>query len=279
MFTTVEQRFDKHVVIPDLHGEYAMLENVLDRYIDDTAVGFVLLGDVVDRQGVINDPEKGVARTIETIRQLGARGVLLIANHEWVPLGAMLSKNPQEKANISEFWLGGGARGRYERNTLSAYGIVADNEHAPTRFKEELTSLGHLAVLTSASPYYETDTFIATHAGIDKDIPWAEQRELLSGIASDMSNGRFEMTPNQWFSMDYAVDASPLTSTQKTVVSGHAHYLSPKKGISSYYLSYSPERSLHDGKRVRLASQLNAPGSNNIFVWQDWNNEVVEIGR
>ena len=38
-----------YVVIPDLHGEYRVLEEYIDRYKDDDTVKFISLGDIVDR--------------------------------------------------------------------------------------------------------------------------------------------------------------------------------------------------------------------------------------
>lgn len=87
-----------------------------------------------------------------------------------------------------------------------------------------------------------------------------------------MNEGLFYDRPPQWFSMKLATSTEPVYHTNKTVVSGHAHVLKGKHSTSS-------ERSLHDGRRIRLASTLNAPTKAPAYVWQDWDGEIIEIPR
>lgn len=130
-----------------------------------------------------------------------------------------------------------------------------------------------MTILASAIPYYETDSFIATHAGIKPTIPWEVQRHQLHGIAGDMSAGNFDNRPPQWFSMKLATSTQPIRHTDKTVISGHAHILRPKEKPSSS--RYSSERSLHRGKRIRLASPINPPTKAPVHIWQDWDEEII----
>jgi hypothetical protein len=79
--------------------------------------------------------------------------------------------------------------------------------------------------------------------------------------------------------MDLAVDTRPILSTPKTVVSGHAHHL--QNNLKDNRLSFKTcrHRSLHGGKRIRLASQLNAPRTQPLYVWQDWDGEIVRFDQ
>ena len=50
-FEVVPQKFDRHVIIPDLHGENNLFTSVVDQYINKEDIGFVLLGDIIDKSG------------------------------------------------------------------------------------------------------------------------------------------------------------------------------------------------------------------------------------
>lgn len=279
MFEVQQQTQDKHVVIPDLHGEHEMAERVIDAYIDFPDVNFVFLGDVLDRRGITTDSEKGVSRTLEHIRLLGERAVMVIANHEWYPLAAMFSHEGVYKEAAIETWLGLESRRSPEIHTLSSYDLDKTDDDVAEKFKSALLKAGHLAILTQAMPYFETDQFIAVHAGVDPFIAWAKQKDDLRDTARDMAHGVFRDNPPQWFSMDLAVDTRPIVGTPKTVVSGHAHHLQNNFTDNRLPFKTSRDRSLHDGKRIRLASQLNAPRRQPLFVWQDWDGEVIQFDQ
>jgi hypothetical protein len=291
-FQVIEQAHDKHVVIPDIHGEYSMVQKAVDRYYDDPEIGFVFLGDIVDRKGKTKDREDGVFKSVEIIRKLGNRAILLMANHEYFMHAAMFEKNPKKAREFANFWLGLDGQPSYESNTASSYGITEPDYSSPSRFLDELKFAKHDRVLTSATPYFETETFIATHAGIEPDIPLDEQKDYLETIATKMARGNYRSMvnqqclpadidkPPQWFSLELAVDATPIEVTDKVVVSGHAHFFSPTRLASRKRpLTFSPERSINDGKRVRLASQLYARKYEDMFVWQDWDQQIITIAR
>jgi hypothetical protein len=282
LFEVIEQRHDRHVVIPDQHGEHQLTQRIIESYFDQEDIGFVFLGDVIDKSGVSSDPEQSVFKELELIRLLGSRAILTVANHEWYPLAAMYEKDPARKEAHTSMWLGLGRSVSQSVSiiTLENYEITERDETTPQKFLEVLTQHGHDRVLTRATPFFETDTFIATHAGIERDMAWDEQRKFLIQTAEDMARGIFNVHPTQWFSMELAVDARPVTSTDKVVVSGHAHGLDPKaKTIQQQHVQYSPERALYNGKRIRIASKLNAPGNEDGFIWQDWDGSIVCYGR
>lgn len=280
-FCTIPQRSDRHVVIPDLHGEHKVAHEIIDRYIDREDVSFVFLGDVVDRKGVQNDTEKGVYRTIECIKQLGDRAILTMANHEWTLLAALCAKESSQREMAQRILFGPDVIRQQEQNVLSAYDIETPFSPASKAqwLRTALQRFGHLAVLQSATPYYETTDFIAVHAGINPSTSWEAQREYLEDVAENMSDGLYYERPPQWFSMPLATSTQPIdTATEKIVVSGHAHKLVPKNRRNAHG-KYSEERSLHKGKRIRLASSLNRPGREPAYIWQDWDRRIVEIKR
>lgn len=276
-FTAKLRQFDKHVVMTDLHGEHKVFERTVNEYVDDPDVGFVINGDILDRKGETPDIDKGVFRTLELIKNLGNRAVLTIANHEWYSLGAMLSQDAGVRSAMTDAWLGIYGGHGTEINTLCSYDIKSRDIYTPDDLKDALEQVGHLAVLTAAVPYYETDQFIATHAGIQPSTSWEEQREYLDQVAEDMSQGVFYDQPPQWFSFEHATSTKPIKATNKTVVSGHAHYLMPPDPSSKRKQQLSAKRSVNNGKRIRLASQLNQPAQDSLFVWQDWDSQIVEI--
>ncbi len=281
MFGTIKQRFDKHVVIPDLHGETVLLQKAVEQYYDEEDVGFVLLGDVIDRRGKFQNPEEGVRATLEIIRQLGNRAVMTMANHEWYLLGSVLCRNTVHRQAIQEAWLQKrfGNSTSMEQNTLASYGLANDGLSSASELWDKMQSLGHTKVLTKAAPYYETDTFIAVHAGLQYDKPWEDQKVELDLAAAQMSNAVYEAMPDQWFDGVIATDATENHATDKIIVSGHAHYLIPNPRYVSGVKLSSDQRSLYGGRRIRLASQMNEPIFASLFVWQDWDGQVLKINR
>lgn len=283
-FQTREQFADRHIVIPDMHGEYRIVERILDMYsgAQYQDLGFVYTGDLIDRQGNEPDEECGVYQLLEIVKNQGDRAVLTVANHEHIALAGMLSVNESIAEGFAKGWLGVGSDRHMEVNTLNAYGITAKRKDQTAEhvfeLRERMQRVGHLALLTSASPYYETDKFIAVHAGIHNHASWEAQKEWLEEVCHDMGEGKFMDQPPQWWNIALAKDARPITSTDKIVVSGHAHttkhYINDPMGVV-----YSDKRVLNGGRRVRLGSQVNAPSNKNAYIWQDWDGQVIEISN
>jgi len=218
---------------------------------------------------------------MQMIKELGKRATLLIANHEQYALTAVYEQNSEKRDYFQQYWLGkrNGALLR-ERNTLSSYGVLPDAENPISDFKTAIENTHHATLLKSAAPYYETDRFIAVHAGIDPYLEWDEQANYLKWVVeNNHAIGDYTTAqPAQWYSIEYAADCRPILSTNKTVVSGHAHQLTGKFRYA-YPIRTSPERVLHDGKRVRLASQINIDTEEPLYVWQDWDRQVIAIHR
>lgn len=273
-FSVKQQTYERHVVIPDLHGESELTQKVIDIYFDEADICFVFLGDLLNKR-LAKIGDLGVLRTMDLVRKLGERAILTIANHEWSVLGALYDQNSKRR-DAHQFSI----MNYYSfQSTLGSYAIDKESSNALEQFKAMLAGLAHDKVLLEATPYYETEKFIAVHAGIEQDWDWDEQKEYIEKVAKDMANGRYELQPSVWFSAELAVDIKPVMSTDKVVVSGHAHNLT--NGLSGYLyqVKTSPERVINDGRRVRLASQLNTSSVEPLYIWQDWDGEVKQILR
>jgi hypothetical protein len=260
-------------VIPDLHGEDELAQKVVDIYFDAEDICFVFLGDLIDKRSAKNNDE-GIKKTLDLVKNLGNRAVITIANHEWSALGALYDVSPIRRE--AHEW---GDKNFYGTgSTLASYGIDIESKTAFIDFKKVFEELGHSALLLNATPYFETDKFIATHAGVVQSWDWEEQKSYMEMVAREMASGIYELQPTNWFSIELACDAKPVTCTEKVVVSGHAHYITSGLRDFKRRIKTSEDRVINDGKRVRLASQLS--GTNQpLYVWQDWNEEIIEITR
>lgn len=272
-FCTIKQSFERHVVVPDLHGEDEILQKTIDIYFDAEDVCFVFLGDLIDKR-IPKKNDKGIKNTLELVKNLGNRAVLTIANHEWSALGAMYDKSPvrrqaHEWGDINFYGTG---------TTIASYDIEIESKEPFNDFKKVFEELGHSALLLSATPYFETDKFIATHAGVVHGWDWEEQKSYMEMVAREMASGIYELQPANWFSTELACDTKPVACTDKVVVSGHAHYLTSNLKDYRHRINTSEDRVVNDGKRVRLASQLGG-GKDPLYIWQDWDEKVIEISR
>lgn len=275
-FQVREQFTDRHVVIPDVHGEHRFVDRVVAMYGDEPDISFVFLGDVVDRKGPLIDQEKGVFKSLELIKDLGSRAVLTMGNHEWLLLASSYTSDPAFREEQSGEWLGDKLGDGIERNVLVSYDMDPNRRDHTTsdELMRRMARAGHLEVLTGASPYFETAECIVVHAGLLPAVDWSTQRSYLEEVAKEMDYGLFYDRPPQWFSMRLAVSTEPNACVSKTVISGHAHVLGRR---TRRYPDQSADRILHAGKRIRLASTLNAPTNANAYIYQDWDRAVVEI--
>lgn len=272
-FSVATQNFDRHLVIPDLHGEDELAQKVVDIYFNAEDICFVFLGDLIDKR-IQKKGDKGIKNTLELVKNLGKRAVLTLANHEWSALGALYDVSPIRRE--AHEW---GDKNFYGTgSTLESYGIDIEAKDAFKDFKKIFEELGHSALLLSATPYYETDKFIATHAGVVRGWDWEEQKSYMEMVAREMASGIYELQPTNWFSTELACDTKPVTCTEKIVVSGHAHYLTSSLRDYRHRIITSEERVVNDGKRVRLASRLNN-STDPLFVWQDWDGQMIEFHK
>ena len=170
------------------------------------------------------------------------------------------------------------------QNTFEAYDLkpaIRDDHEAMGLLKLAMAELGHIDVLRSTVMYYETDKFIATHAGLDAKGAWENQKEQLDKLATELSNDKFpdyggaRDLPTQIFGIENAMGAEKIEGTDKITLSGHAHYLTPdSKRFQRLNIPISADRVLHNGTKIRLASQVNFPSRQDLYIWKDWDEEI-----
>ena len=121
--------------------------------------------------------------------------------------------------------------------------------------------------------------------------PWEIQKERLDNLAIQLEKGDYpdpypkngiqiEAELEPIFSMKNATDTSEIISTDKIIVSGHAHALHGSK-VMGLEVGRNPlkYRKILNGQRIRLASQLNRPKNDDLYIWQDWDQEIVTISN
>lgn len=147
----------KLFVIGDIHGEYDLLEKLLT-CVDFETQQVVFVGDLIDRGPKIK-------QTIETVMQLVAtkQAVCLKGNHEDIFLQWL--KDPTEKI---DWYLRNGGKSTIEQ--LLYEGVFDEKE--PSEMVEMLQQqYGDIIRFFENLPlYYETDTVICVHAGVDLSL-------------------------------------------------------------------------------------------------------------
>lgn len=138
------------IAIGDVHGCLHALETLLDAIQPAASDQLVFLGDLID-QG--RDSAAVLNKVIEL--QSRCHVVLIEGNHE-----EMLS-TARESEKALRYWEDCG--GVY---TLNSYRFGATLNEIPP---------AHWELLAQGRPYYETDSFILTHANYLPDVPMPEQ--------------------------------------------------------------------------------------------------------
>ena len=138
------------IAIGDVHGCAHALETLLDAIAPTASDRLVFLGDLID-QG------RDSAAVLDKLIELQSRCqvVLIQGNHEEM----MFTARESEKA--LRYWEECG--GVY---TLNSYRFGATLSVVPPH---------HWDLLAQGQPYYETDSFILTHAHYLPDVPMSEQ--------------------------------------------------------------------------------------------------------
>ncbi|MHA6253175.1 metallophosphoesterase family protein [Oceanobacillus sp. CAU 1775] len=136
------------LVISDIHGELKLFEELLEKVAYESEKDqLILLGDYVDR----GPNSRGVVNRVIDLKSQGA--IVLRGNHDEMMVGAV-DNEP-------------GVRERWERNgailTLQSYDPSINSFEFPStdEFKE------HIKFLRELDYYYETDTHIFVHAGVE----------------------------------------------------------------------------------------------------------------
>ena len=227
-----------YLVIPDTHGRYEQVARIVDTY-DAKIDKFVFLGDV------LNGPDP--RQLIKFIRELGHIAITVVGNHEWVYRNALSEKNE----SMAKLWRRT-FMSHYEDGTLESYGIrwTRHWDHNAYMLREVMGETGDLEWLNSLPTHFETDTFIALHAGPELDKPWSKQASQLE----EESDNRIVKEPTQILSQELAHEKDvPETVDERAFITGHAH------------LKEMPIKDRIGQRRVRLASDIWSKEP--FFVW------------
>ena len=159
-------------VIPDIHGQLAMLDEALLRVEHDGGPNarIVFLGDYVDR----GPDSRGVIDRLMAGQAEGRDWITLRGNHDQMLMDFLDSGTIQNErfSNPEYTWLHDRLGGV---ETLASYGVVASQEcpnHA-----EAVTAVlkAHQAWLSELPYYHLTTELLLVHAGIIPDLPIEHQ--------------------------------------------------------------------------------------------------------
>lgn len=143
-----------------------------------------------------------------------------------------------------------------------SYGI---NPRSPSKsliesITKAMQERGHLDLLARAAMYFETDDFIAIHAGLTSES-WSKQKEDLIK-AQKTFEAPVQIVDDPIFTLSRRQEAFEVT--EKVVITGHSHIV-PGPRVTAL------------GKRVRLASQLNI--GEPLHVWQSWDGQIKSFDQ
>ena len=141
--------------IGDIHGRYDKLCALMDKIdIDLDSETLVFLGDYIDR-----GPQSfEVVEYLIDLQKRHANIVFLKGNHE-----EMFEKYVSGEDRLTYLFNGG-------QQTLDSY------MSRPREPDEPLIPAAHLSFFKSLVMYYETDSYIFVHAGLQKDVPLERQK-------------------------------------------------------------------------------------------------------
>ena len=141
--------------IGDIHGRYDKLCVLMDKIdIDLDSETLVFLGDYIDR-----GPQSfEVVEYMIDLRKRHSNIVFLKGNHE-----EMFEKYISGEDRLTYLFNGG-------QQTLDSYMSRSRETDEP------LIPAEHLSFIKSLVMYYETDNYIFVHAGLQKNVPLAEQK-------------------------------------------------------------------------------------------------------
>ncbi|WP_370570223.1 metallophosphoesterase family protein [Paenibacillus sp. JCM 10914] len=160
------------MAISDIHGCYDEFNQLLDKVkYDPSTDKLILLGDYVDRGMKSKE-------VVEQVMALKANyGVITLrGNHDQMMLDAILLDTPEHNSR----WLRNGARLTIESYTGSDF---LSGEMTPEKYAEGKAYImehyaHHLAFLDVLDFYYETESHIFVHAGLNPGVPdWKRQPE------------------------------------------------------------------------------------------------------
>ena len=161
--------------VGDIHGRLDLLNNLLSRIADDLrarpvaagAATIVFLGDLIDR----GPDSAGVIERISTLRDVPARALLLLGNHEEILL-RVLDGEP----GLAYDWLGFGGDACVESYGLSAAAMKAMSEERIAEALRAAMPPAHVAFLKEGGDTIRFGDYLLVHAGIRPGVAIEDQQ-------------------------------------------------------------------------------------------------------
>ena len=194
------------MVVGDVHGQTELLakliRNAASEVPDLSERWIVFTGDLVDRG---EDPRGAISLILE-MKEKHGRVTSIMGNHEFVMLSALGHFGGEKEREWADPYFAEFSSGP----TFSSYGAT------PGRFDELAKAIPpeHLRFLKSLPWCVEMEGYIAVHAGLIPDEPYARQLKELR--KRDCVHGR-----SPWLHAQSLVAASPPPDCPVKVVSGH----------------------------------------------------------
>lgn len=154
------------LAISDIHGERAMLEELLQKVNFTAEDKLILMGDYIDR----GPDSRGVLNFVQQLQEK-ANATVLMGNHEALILNAFTSSD----SKTFHHWLdlaGGDA-------TLASYGLTPndfDDSKLPllSQLAKDSELYQHLQYIETMSYYVEEDDVVFVHAGLEPGLSAAD---------------------------------------------------------------------------------------------------------
>jgi serine/threonine protein phosphatase 1 len=183
----------KIFAIGDIHGCYDKLRRLMERLpYDPEKDVLVFLGDYIDR----GPKSKEVLNYLCHLRRQSEKIIMLIGNHENLMLEYLRTGDPSLLPFLRHLGIDA---------TLDSYGADSPQHlQQPPFFPKE-----HLELFRSLLPYWETEEYIFVHAGLDPDIPLAQQELSIlcetrtSFLSEDHDYGKLVIFGHTPFDMPY----------------------------------------------------------------------------
>lgn len=241
------------LVIPDVHGELEHTKRAVG-LAEQLDAAPVFLGDTINRGP--NSKE-----VIELVKTLGDSAIAIVGNHEWYCRTALYDPDYAVSTAVRDnLWAGD-----MQNNMLKSYDLPqsGDNETDAFYLRQAMEDEGHWDFIDKLPSFFETDEFVAVHAGPKTDEPWESQRADIEKKSEQES--RLFSEPQQV--LDPAHKLSGVTDVPREVderifITGHRH------------LALPPEQRTAE-RRVCLASILNATSP--LYAWESRTGKIHTV--
>jgi predicted phosphodiesterase len=248
---------ERIVMLSDIHGHGEYTDALQDIYKKEKVDKYVIAGDLIYGGSA-------PAKVMEFIKNHNTE--TLLGNHEAYFLSGINGRDKESRDLILNTYDDFSVRSL--RKILNSYRIdeykYSKKADILMAVKDKMQQAGHLQIIENANLYYEDDQSIAVHAGLTQD-DWDNQKTQLDKDLDSIRQGYVSEPPQVFDDSFNSLSSSESLSgvTDKDVITGHNHRISPEKRITD------------DGKRIHIATRLN--NGEPLLAWQSWNRKLVEV--